>query len=281
MVQGLMLGMAVALGVSLVDALWNFSGRYVEIGERVGTALVVGCLGGVIGGMVGQALVSSVARFRNRGWVIEAVEAVFGIVGWTITGLAVGTSIGAFDWLSDWAKHRSTVGAQRKMINGLLGGGLGGLIGGTLHLGLRSGLDRLFRDEKDLLSPGAFGFVALGLSIGLLIGLAQVILREAWVRVEAGFRAGRELIISKAETTIGRAESCDIGLFGDPNVAPMHASIRLHGRRYVLADAGSLGGTLLNDRPVSEPTPLHAGDIIKLGSSLLRFGERHKRAGTT
>ena len=59
------------------------------------------------------------------------------------------------------------------------------------------------------------GFVALGMCIGLLIGLAQVILKEAWVRVEAGFRAGREMILSKPEVTIGRAESCDIGLFGD------------------------------------------------------------------
>src|SRR5438874_1507735 len=64
----------------------------------------------------------------------------------------------------------------------------------------------------------AVGLAILGLCIGLLIGLAQVILKEAWLRVESGFRPGRELILSKTDTTLGRAESCDIGLFGDPEV---------------------------------------------------------------
>ena len=37
--------------------------------------------------------------------------------------------------------------------------------------------------------------------------------------VPIGFWAGRELILTKPEITIGRAESCDIGLFGDSGVA--------------------------------------------------------------
>ena len=30
-----------------------------------------------------------------------------------------------------------------------------------------------------------------------MIGLAQVILKEAWIKVDAGFRAGRELILHR------------------------------------------------------------------------------------
>ena len=69
------------------------------------------------------------------------------------------------------------------------------------------------------------GFVALGMCIGLLVGLAQVILKEAWIKVEAGFRSGREMILAKDKTSIGRAEGVDIPLFGDAAVGRLHAHI--------------------------------------------------------
>ena len=123
------------------------------------------------------------------------------------------------------------------------------------------------------------GLVILGLCIGLLIGLAQVFLKEAWLKVESGFRAGREVMLSKDETTIGRAESCDIGLFGDNAVERTHARIQLKNNQYVLADAETPGGTFLNDKPVRKPTPLRNGDAIRVGNSVLRFGERQKTKG--
>ena len=53
--------------------------------------------------------------------------------------------------------------------------------------------------------------------------------------VEAnGFRPGRQILLTRPETTIGRAESCDIGLFGDPAVERLHARITrevLQGRK--------------------------------------------------
>src|SRR5262249_54388941 len=127
-------------------------------------------------------------------------------------------------------------------------------------------------------SPSATGFVVVGLCVGLLIGLARVILKEAWVRVEKGFRAGRELILSKPETLIGRAESCDIGLFGDNAVEKTHARIVRQGGSYVVTDAGTPNGTYLNGERITGPTPLRSGDLIEVGAAALRFGERQKRA---
>jgi hypothetical protein len=164
---------------------------------------------------------------------------------------------------------------MRKVINGLIGGGIGGLIGGLLFIVLLLGLGRLF-DRDDLLSSTAWGFVVLGACIGLFIGLAQIILKEAWVRVEAGFRPGRELILSKDEITIGRAESCDIGLFGGQGVEKVHARIVNKGGRYSLLDDDTPGGTYVNDEKVAGPRELRNGDIIRLGNCVLRFGERQK-----
>jgi pSer/pThr/pTyr-binding forkhead associated (FHA) protein len=116
--------------------------------------------------------------------------------------------------------------------------------------------------------------------IGLFIGLAQVILKEAWVRVEKGFRPGRELILTRPETTIGRAEGCDIGLFGDPEVEKTHLRIVRRGGEYLAVDAGTPGGTFVNGRRIQEATALRSGDLIQVGKAVLRFGERQQRPAT-
>jgi pSer/pThr/pTyr-binding forkhead associated (FHA) protein len=111
-----------------------------------------------------------------------------------------------------------------------------------------------------------------------MIGLAQVILKEAWLKVEEGFRSGRELLLTREETTIGRAETCDLGLFGDNTIQKVHARIVQKNNRYFLSQVGDEGETLLNDEKVgSKPVALRAGDGIRIGKSLLRFGERQKK----
>jgi pSer/pThr/pTyr-binding forkhead associated (FHA) protein len=87
------------------------------------------------------------------------------------------------------------------------------------------------------------------------------------------------MLLGKAETTIGRAEACDVGLFGDPGVERLHARIVRRGDDYFLADAGTAGGTFLNDRRVTDPAPLRSGDAIRVGGCVLRFGLRRSAAG--
>jgi hypothetical protein len=262
-VRGLSLGMMLALGLGIVDALFSSRG----VGAIVLRGLFVGLLGligGLLGGAVGQAL------FTLTG------SAVLQAFGWVLTGLLIGASVGVFDVLARLMRSEGAAGAVRKVINGVIGGGIGGLLGALLYIPLYSSLASFFQRD-DVLSGSAWGFVILGACIGLFIGLAQVILKEAWLRVESGFRPGRELIINKDQITIGRAESCDIGLFGGQGVEKVHARILLRGKRYLLADADTPGGTYLNDEKISEPTPLRNGDMIRVGNCVLRFGERAKK----
>jgi hypothetical protein len=136
----------------------------------------------------------------------------------------------------------------------------------------------VFREEvANFWTPFAAGFIALGMCIGLLIGTAQVVLKEAWLKIESGRRAGRELILSKPAITIGRAEACDIGLFGDPAIERTHARILLQNNRFVLTDENTPAGTFLNGRRIDEPALLRSGDVIRVGNCTLRFGERQKR----
>jgi hypothetical protein len=263
--KGFWLGLALALALALVDGLWNFSLRQVlSILVRVVTALLVGGMAGLLGGLLGEAL------YGKRHWDI------FLVFGWTLVGLLIGLSVGVYDLLASLAANRDARGALRKVINGLIGGTVGGILGGIVSLVIRGGWGRLFHDKpSDLLwSPSAAGFFALGVCIGLMIGLAQVILKEAWIKVEEGFRAGREMILARSEISIGRAESCDVGLFGDPAIERLHATIQRQGNGYVVQDAGSAGGTFVNDERIGAPHVLRSGDVIRVGRALLRFGER-------
>ena len=86
------------------------------------------------------------------------------------------------------------------------------------------------------------------------------------------------MLLSKETTTIGRAESCDIGLFGDAQVEKQHAAIIHADRGYFVEDTGTPSGTFVNDRRVQGRVPLKSGDLIRVGKCVLRFGEREKSA---
>ncbi len=252
---GGILGALVAGAVGMMDALLNAQG--VQRFVRVAICMVLGGFGGLIGGLIGEMFYDHVSH-------------VLLLIGWIFVGGLIGASIGAFDILNAAAAKRDMRPALKKTLNGVYGGFLGGFVGGLLF-GLVFGIE--FLPRSDL----AIGLVVLGLCIGLLIGLAQVVLKEAWLKVESGFRAGRELMLTKDETTIGRAESCDLGLFGDNTIERLHARIERKNNQYVLADVETAAGTFLNDKPVRKSTPLHDGDVIRVGKSVLRFGERAKR----
>ncbi|HEX3315577.1 MAG TPA: FHA domain-containing protein [Gemmataceae bacterium] len=268
-VRALSLGVTVAFGLGLLDALWNLGWRNIlQVLGRLAVAIVLGGLGGLAGGALAQYLVL---------WTPQH-EIAYGVAGWSLVGLAIGASISAFEFLSG-RFDPSIRHATGKFLKCMVGGALGGLIGGTVALFVRDAWLRLFADKQaDLLwTPSALGFVALGLFIGLLVALVQVVLKDAWIRVERGFRPGREMILSKNKIVIGRAESSDIAMFGDPAVEMTHAVLFHHGSEYAVQDAGSKAGTFVNDMRISERTVLHSGDLIRVGQNVMRFSESGPR----
>lgn len=263
---GFSLGLMVALGLGLVDAGWNLGMRQPgRILVRVLVGVLVGAVGGLLGGLLGY-------------W-LKSLISMLSVVGWSLTGLLVGASIGAFDMLAAFITKREARSAKRKFIKCMVGGAIGGFLGGLVSVLLKSLFGSLFSDKNELWlwSPTAWGFVALGALIGLLVGLTQVFLKEAWIKVEAGFRPGREMILAKDSIVIGRAEGSDVALFGDGGVDKLHASITREGTQYFLEDKGTASGTFINDQPLRGRMPLRNGDLIRVGRSVLRFYERQKR----
>jgi DNA-binding winged helix-turn-helix (wHTH) protein len=80
----------------------------------------------------------------------------------------------------------------------------------------------------------------------------------------------RRLMLGEGPNDIGRDPRVGLWLDG-PLVSRRHARITLCEGVATLEDLGSKNCTLVNDRPVSQPTPLTNGDAIQIGSAILTF----------
>jgi FHA domain len=70
--------------------------------------------------------------------------------------------------------------------------------------------------------------------------------------------------------SIGRGKTCAIQP-DDAYVSQVHA--RLFGRdgQWFVEDLGSTNGTFVNDRRVASPVQVHAGDVIRVGKTVLEL----------
>ena len=74
-------------------------------------------------------------------------------------------------------------------------------------------------------------------------------------------------------TVLGRADENTIVL-KDGSASTVHARLRRENGVWWLEDLGSRTGTMLNELPLSKPTPLSEGDVIGIGKLRLRLETR-------
>jgi pSer/pThr/pTyr-binding forkhead associated (FHA) protein len=246
---GALVGAAIGAAISIVPILAN--AQWKQIVPRSLPGLIGGLIGGACGGIAGNLLFSFLGCPRALGWMFM--------------GLAIGVAEGLYE--------RSAI----KIRNGLIGGGLGGLIGGflfdpILHLA----------QSGSAMSSRAIAFVILGLAVGALIGLVQVVLKDAWLTVVDGYRSGRQLILTQPVTTLGRADHLALPFSGEMSrdLEAEHTRIRRQpGGAFTLEDNKSRIGTRLNGQIIQAAQTLKDGDFIKLGSNLIRFNLRSRESG--
>jgi uncharacterized RDD family membrane protein YckC len=82
--------------------------------------------------------------------------------------------------------------------------------------------------------------------------------------------AKKEIPLASRVISIGRDPSNDLVL-SDSMVSRRHAILEQRDNQYILRDNGSSNGTLVNGDRVQDEKPLHDGDLVAIGSSLLLF----------
>lgn len=260
---GVIFGGMMGIAIGTVNGLSSGSMR--RMWRNIGWGALVGLVGGALGLIFGQKIFETLytpngINLPILGFLQFMWNVMVRAIGWALIGLFIGMSPGIANGSPKMRRHGAA--------GGFIGGFLGGMFFEIIPFILPSGV-------KD---PGVIcrgiSMTMTGAFIGLLIGLVENMMKQAWVRVIAGRNEGREYIISKAQTSIGRNEMADIPLFGDRNIAPLHAIIYdAAGERHILKDAGTPSGTMVSGQRIQEHL-LRDGELIQIGSMRLEFHEK-------
>ena len=165
--------------------------------------------------------------------------------------------------------------AKKLIMNGFLGGLIGGAIGGFLFDPINyivSGGTLMYGAE----ASRAIGFCVVGGCAGLMIGLVEMISKEAWLVMTEGPLKGKQFIIYKDPTVIGSSPRSEIYLFKDPSIEPAHAVIHTIRDGYEIEDKDTPDGTWINGQRIKRKR-LMTGDEIRIGKAQFTYSERAKR----
>jgi hypothetical protein len=232
----------------------------------------VGLLIGFIGGFVSHILAGLVYTPLNKlamGHLETDTGDITGFgmfvqmigrgTAWMLAGVAMGLGQGI------------ALRSKRLLLYGLIGGVVGGLLGGLLF----DPLDLLLlgRDKPSAHWARFAGIAIIGACVGAMIGVVELLARDAWLRMTQGPLAGKEFLIFKDLLKVGSSPRSDIYLFNDPAVAAHHATIRALGEECEIEASSREHPLLVNDRVVKSSRLRH-GDQITIGKTMFLFQKK-------
>ncbi len=232
-----------------------------------GVGLLVGLAGGFISNLFAGLIYTPLNRLAMDQMDVARGLTTFGFIlqmggramAWAMAGCAMGLGQGI------------ALRSKRLLTYGLLGGVIGGLLGGLLFDPidfLLVGADR----------PGAMwsrlaGLAVIGASVGGMMGIVELLARDAWLRMTQGPLAGKEFVVFKDLMTVGSSPRADIYLFNDKGVAPEHAILRTVGDECEIEARDTVHPVLINNRPIHR-TRLRHGDSVTVGRTMFVFQRR-------
>lgn len=100
--------------------------------------------------------------------------------------------------------------------------------------------------------------------------LSQVKRKNACLVQYSGAKLGKRYPLIDQANVVGRSPTVQI-IINEASVSRQHARFLLMGEQVMLEDMGSSNGTFVNDARVQNGVQLKDGDIIRLGTVLLKF----------
>jgi hypothetical protein len=241
-------GMAISICLSIAEPLT--SGNYPAV-VRNGW---IGALLGLLGGVCAAGVIVWVNRAVGDAGQSRERETLSLAASWGTLGCFTAIAPGIIAW--NW----------KRFIIGVAGGLIGGLCGGLLmELATRT----VASEELGKL----VAICCIGLISGAATGIIELAARTGWLKVTAGFIAGKQFILYRNPTFIGSAPDCQIYLFRDPAVGRRHAALHLLKGRVELEDLPLGGATVVNGSPITRKS-LKDGDEIKIGVTTFLFQMR-------
>ena len=254
-------GFAIAAADGLMCRLW----RRVFVGGVVG--MIIGFLGGflsaILAGFIYYPINMMAQRQMDEAGEVTAMAFTIQVTGrglaWCLAGMAMGLGQGV------------SLRSPRLLLYGFLGGTIGGLLGGLLfdpiaYLGAEGPSAHVSR---------FVGITIIGSVVGLMIGVVELLARDAWLQMVQGPLSGKEFLVFKDRVNVGASPRSDIYLFNDEDVADHHATIRSAADQYELETVDPVNyPVLINGRQVQR-TRLRHGDQITLGKTIFTFQRRN------
>ena len=259
-----MIGLFIAAADGLICRVW----RRVLLAGAVG--MVIGCLGGfVFGSILANMLYGSISMMAHA-------HAGEGVGGMTATGFLIQLSARRLGWglagMSMGLGQGIALRSGRLLLYGFLGGLIGGLLGGLLF----DPVQLFIVGEESLSAHWArlTGMVVVGLGVGVMIGIVELLARDAWLNMVEGPLAGKEFLIFKDMMQLGASPRSDIYLFNDEEVADRHAVIQASGDHYEIQSLAEFHPVLVDGQPVTTRRRLRHGSQITLGKTIFVFHQR-------
>lgn len=250
-----LIGMIIAFFLTAAEPLIDRNFHGVLVNGAVGAML--GLFGGVIVSFFVDRLYAALGGTEsadlNTGQQLIANAIKYGVVG-------------SFLLIAPGLLMRNV----KKLLVGLVGGFVGGVIGGALLAPVAN------LTGNEMIARG-IAFVAIGLVAGMATGLIENAAKTGWVKVVAGFIAGKQFILYRATTYIGSSPDCHIYLFKDPAIGRRHAAVHIVPGGFDLEDLPLGTPTYVNGKPVSR-VRLRTGDQIQVGGTAFTFQEKVKAA---
>jgi hypothetical protein len=258
----------IGLGIGAADGIVCRLPRRAIVGGLVG--LLVGAVGALFTTAVANffyALLSDAAStqlgsgssaIRALGFLLQMIARMF---AWTLAGMAMGLGQGI------------ALRSKRLLAYGFLGGIIGGLLGGLLFDPLDMVI--LGQDRVGAEASRAVGLIVIGAAVGAMIGVVELLTRDAWLRMTEGPLAGKEFLIFRDTMNIGASPKSEIYLFNDPGVAATHATLRVIGDETEIMARDSVQPLMVN-RNVVKTARLRQGDRITIGSTSFVFEQRQR-----
>jgi hypothetical protein len=193
----------------------------------------------------------------SEGWSLPVAR-------WLGFALGLATAAASASLASGWAIGNARLGLRRAG-RGLAAGAVLGLI-----LAVAGNV-----------SGGNAWVLLAGLTVwAALLALAVFWLERRrakhWLRILAGTSEDAFFPLQRSRITLGKSETNDVPLPGGQEVYPRHCEIRWSNDHYEIVDDEQGGVVLVNFRQIQEHV-LKPGDLVKLGSVLLQYGEAQRR----